>query len=291
MEASPSQRIPVREHLGIALAQRMAEASEGFLTLGFNRFLDMRDMADSPVSQEAHGNFCIAVELMLKAYLCKVDPFLVFKELTPEQAVKLASKVDAQDAVIERMVHDFLGDKVKTIEFERAIELFVRFQGNDGLSSRLRIMRRTRNASLHFFLPRFHGFEVERAAFTALSVKQIVEQEPQLFPLSFGPDDREKKFMDSYRQEILDRVSAKLQAAQTRAATLSGRKGISKIDDSAFIMTCLVCGNEGAANGRRDMQEGHDLFWIEDFACPECGLQLEGDDELRAAGMSTLEVW
>ena len=259
--------------------------------------------------QTAYGNLAISIELMLKAIIAKKHLALLFVGLDPQATALLLcpEELDAS-ASWQKLYTDIRSAECKTIDFENSATIFFMFYPDfkQELDPHLKSLIRSRNASVHFVLPSFRNYDLERAAYVALRIEEILSGGRNdasskrmldfLNPTGYIFSEKDKLFMEQFQKDKSRRVAASVQKAQEKAKTLGSAITSPIVNDwEHFAIHCPICLNSSIASGYTDVdvrQVGYDndmmqslLFFATGFACRSCGLTLKDSDELRLAGI------
>jgi hypothetical protein len=244
--------------------------------------------------QPAIGNLGIAIELMLKVFIAKKNPIFIFKGLPCElQALFVCPEHLPKDFSWRPFEIDLRSSKYDSKELNDCISLFNMFQPEhkQELSSHFQLLSRCRNASVHFVLPSFQKYELERIAYLALRIA-LITKVPRLLTKN------DSKFLSEFKAERIDRVKKKIEEAREKARriTATGESLVSADGWDSYMTECPVCSSEGVLSGNSDVgfdapsEEGDPPddrldFFADSFICEECGLVLDDSEELRLAGM------
>lgn len=293
------------DSITLTLYTDLQNSASGYLRAGMEMFYKLRTPSWQSI-QPAVGNLGIAIELILKAFIIKKNPILVFEGLPIElQALFACPEALPKDFNWRAFDVDLRSSKYKTKELDSCISLFNMFKPEyrQELSAHFQLLSRCRNTSVHFVLPSFQKYELERIAYLALRLADITG-----VPRSLTKDD--KKFLLDFKAERIERVKKKIEEAKEKA------KHISSVDTSLSIggweehvTQCPVCSSDGILSGTTDIgfdapfEQGEEPeprldFFADNFICQQCGLELDDSEELRLAGMdlvydrsSDLEEW
>lgn len=109
--------------------------------------------------------------------------------------------------------------------------------------------------------------------------------------------DEDKKFLDNFKEERIERVRKAIESAKEKAHKLPQSKSYISTDDwEVYTTECPVCGNDAILEGYTEIvAEQDDIdswsqgldFFADTFKCEECGLALDESEELRLAGIDT----
>ncbi|HEY3312258.1 MAG TPA: hypothetical protein VGK00_11520 [Anaerolineales bacterium] len=281
----------------------LERASLGYFELGFNSFLAEQKKATYAGNQAIIGNLAIAVELMLKAFIAKKNLLLVFKNLPSEIRVLITNPESIPDNFNWRSFEiELRSASYPTIELDECISLFYLFypEKKQTLQSHLKYLSRVRNASVHSVLPVFQQqYEVKRVTYTALKVSTAFL--PELFFVgSVGNSPESASFLLAFQENLVEKVHKVIENAKEKAKRLpaKGQKArqVSIKYWEQAVIRCPICGNLAICDGSTERmtwsrRENEDInqpgLWFEpeNFNCSECGLSLDGYDEMTLAGI------
>jgi len=286
-------------HVKTALQLELARSAMGYLKSGLGLFHKERVRAHSCI-EPAIGNLSIAVELMLKTFLVKNNPILAFREPTLELMTLFICPEAIPLKDFNWRYYDFAlrSHKNKTIGLSELISSFYLFFPNhkQSLKSYFDFISWCRNASVHFSLPSFQKYELERTAYLALRVFEILDESKAFEALKYSLTKNDKEFLSSFSEERAKRVSEKIGKARMKSSTLAPQ-GIWFAPDNiweTYITKCPVCGSDGELTGYTDykVEQYEEEVWdsyldfvADTFRCYECGLELDDSEELKLAGM------
>lgn len=291
-----------REYIG-----QLTEASVDYLRTGLDLFHIYRKKArlftSSPMTgvdsernspQTALGNLGISLELMFKAIIAGEHLLLLFKDI-PEDVFSLRDTLISSDS------------KVMTIDFYQCEKLcYILFPDlRQSLEPHLNHLRKARNVSVHSFLPNLSYFEVERAAYVAIHVHEILNATlgatGAFSFLSFTGyvyTDEDRAFERDFQDARLNSVKEKIKKAREKAQRLKEpRVAIDPANDwEHYVIRCYICDNDVVLEGYTDTKEVcYDDDWYEkeltffpaNYKCPKCGLALDDPDEMQIANIPT----
>lgn len=247
-------------------------------------------------TQPVVGNFAIAIELMLKAFIFSKNPALVFN-LPLELRVAFISPESVGEGVNLRpcvlQLRSF--DKITALELSELIKTFdiLRPDLKQELQPFFTLFAQCRNVSVHAALPSFQKYEVERTAYLAL---RIFKEIAPTFGIRRHAMLREVEAMlESLDTERAHKVHNKMVEAKKVAQKLRGKTPTITSDGwDSYVTECPVCRSEGVLNGDTDIDYGRseeDMslnFLAESFMCDQCKLELVDIKEMKLAGMTTL---
>ncbi|MEW5717297.1 MAG: hypothetical protein AB1817_01595 [Chloroflexota bacterium] len=284
-------------------ARQLASAAQDYLKVGLDQFHVFQQTPDYISPQSAVGNFAIALELMLKAFISSRHIVLLFKDLPLEvRALLLCSDELPNDFNWRAHDIELKSGTYKTLEFDECIAVFYLFippQLKQQLQSHLRFMSKSRNISVHSFLPSFQRYEVERAAYTALRIWEVLKTTKGFDSTNIWYSVRADEFIARFQESRLERVQKSIEAAKKRAKEMTQSPGslvyISNHWETAVIK-CPICTSDAVLFGNTEVVRGEPdqngelpdpflVFFPDSFQCDECGLTLGDYDELKLAGI------
>ena len=286
---------------------KLASAAIDYLSAGLKLFHNTRIGAGFLNPQASIGNLATSVELMLKSFIASKHITLLFKGLPLEVHALLTCPDSLPDNFNWRPYNvELVSAKYETRELEDCIKMFYIFfpKWKQQLAPHLRFLRESRNSSIHSLLPPFHQYELERTAYVALRLYEILEGARIFGPVDYTQSKSDKKFMAEFQEEKLHRVQKAVESAKERAKVLVD-KTPAKITApnrwGSVIRSCPICGSDAILIGSTELSEYEtdndgdtippDLFfWSDSFSCSRCGLILNDDDEMKLAGFSNDQI-
>lgn len=276
-------------------------AAWGYLTIGLDNFFV--DRKHHHVSKQAViGNVSIAVELLLKSFIARKNLLLLFKSLPLE----LRALVTNPESIPDEFNWRFFEMELKSasypmIELDESIATFYLFfpQARHELQTHLKFLAKARNASVHSILPDFQQeYELNRVVFTAIRIVEIVRQDTVFIGDVTKKYPDSLPFMQEFQENLIEKVRKLVDNAKEKAKTLPSKNKLPcQVHISYWnqaVLRCPICGSLAILNGQtapttwiHDNQQEPGLFFIpDDFLCFECGLKLEGENEMRLAGIN-----
>jgi len=292
------------------LHKELTRSAMGYLRNGLELFRKERTSI-YPCIEPALGNLGVAIELMLKAFVVKNNPLLLFRDLPLE----LRAMFTCPDTVPKsfnwrRYDVDIRSFAFKTVELDELVSAFYVFFPDEkqALHPFFRFLSKCRNVSIHASLPSFQQYELDRTAYLALRVLDILNGCETFGYQAYQLTEKDKEFVSSFEASRAERVRKKIEQAKEKSKALElGKVWMSVEGWEAYVTSCPVCGSEGVLGGYTDLSGEQDedeqfhpyLYFLADsFECSECGLMLEDIEELRMTGMelcydrsSELEEW
>lgn len=246
--------------------------------------------------QAALGNFAIATELLLKAYIANQNLSLLYKGLSAELRCALVAP-ESLPPGFRMMPHlvDLKSSKYKTLEMNDVIGQFYIFEPEirKRHQAELKFISGHRNNCVHAVHPEFKDYEVERSAFLMFSlVEHFVEKYPDIVRFrEWGERGSVEKFMKRYDESRIERLDEKVKAAAEKAKTLTEKTTLDASEWDWYPTLCPICGSDGFYNGETEADSGYDglelTFYPESFECDECGLVLDDFYEMETVGVPT----
>lgn len=277
-------------------------AAWGYLTFGLKSFFSEQKQSSHGINQAIIGNLSIAVELLLKAFIARKNLLLLFKNLPIELRILITNPESMPDEFNWRSFEmEMKSASYLMIELDECIATFYLFFPNarHELQTHLKFLAKARNASVHSVLPIFQQeYEINRVVFTAIKVTEIIRKN-MLFVgdvSNIYPDST--LFMQEFRESLITKVHKLVESAKEKAKKLPSKGKVSRQVNISYwnqaVFRCPVCDNLSIMNGQtapttwinNDQKEPGLWFVPNDFSCTECGLKLEGDDEMRFAGIN-----
>lgn len=278
------------------LHKELENAAVCYLRAGLELFHKARKISGLN-SQAALGNLGIAVELMLKAFIVKSNPLLLFRGMPIELQVLFACPDSLPSDFNWRPYDiDLRSFKYATKELDESISLFYVLlpEYKQELYSYFQLLSRYRNASVHSALPSFQNYEVERFAFLALHLLSILQSREIISKFGHISTKDDKQFLSAFKIEQIDRVKKKIEDAKEKSKHIpTGRSSLSVDGWESYVTQCPICESDGVLSGYTDIhvegpEEDVDVsldFFADGFTCEDCGLQLVDTEELELSGI------
>jgi hypothetical protein len=297
--------------LQINYEQQLARAAFDYLETGLSVFYAPREETPFGSPQVALANLAISVELMLKAFISSRNLVLLFKGLSLEIRLFLtcpeslpstfrwqASEIELKNATD------------KTIDFAECTSIFLAIhpEHKPTLKAQFDFLTAARNTSVHSFLPPVQAYEVERAAYIALTVYGILKTSKMMSFLGYERnDENDQQFFASFEAARVKVVQDQLRTAADNAKKLKDRlklgvdtlPGRDRIEYwMKHIGECPVCSSDVMLEGFTDFvkedasEDGPEIeylgFYPEHLHCSACGLLLNDYEELKLAAANHL---
>lgn len=301
--------ISVRRDLRYGLAQ----SAGNYLRTGLELFHKHRQDQVFPFEVSV-GNLAIAVELMLKAFIAVRNPILLLQNIPAELRVLFTCPDTIPEGFNWRQFDvDLRSSRFETAKLNECIAIFYVFfpRHQQELKPYFDLLSRCRNASVHSSLPFFQRYDLERIAYLALRVYQILDSSRDFGTSArYGLSQHDEDFLSGFGSERVELVAKKIAGAKKQSKTLMPKTLKSSEepakDESKFRSTvCPICSSYGVLSGysetRSELAKGWDddlrleydclnverTFYASSFACDQCGLSLDDAEELR---LSNVEV-
>ncbi|MDO8747801.1 MAG: hypothetical protein Q7J72_01645 [Candidatus Omnitrophota bacterium] len=291
------------------LQNELKNSAVSYLKAGLEIF-HKTNKAGSWSSQPALGNLGIAVELMLKAFIVKNNPLLLFKGLPIELQVLFTCPDSLPRDFNWRLFDiDLRSFKYETKELNECISAFYVLlpEHKQELNPYMQLLSRYRNASVHSALPSFQAYEIQRVAFLSLRLLSILQSRKIISEYAHITTKDDKYFLSAFKLDRIDRVKKKIDDAKEKSKRIpAGQASLSVDGWENYVTQCPICESDGMLSGYTDIHvegsaEDVDLsldFLADGFICEECGLELNDTEELRLAGIelyydrsSELDAW
>ncbi len=285
-------------------SDQLERAALGYLEAGIKIFLSERQSQTYAGIQAAIGNMAVSVELMLKAFIARKSLLLVFKNLPVELRVLITNPETIHTNINWRSFEiELKSSSYSTIELEECISLFYIFfpEQKTTLHSHLKYLSRSRNASVHSTLPTFQiENEANRITYIVLKVCDALNAELPMIGNVKRYFPESEIFLSEFREEMVEKVQKAIEDAKQKAKKLPHKSNTPRYVSIDYwkqeVMNCPVCGHLAILSGttervvwtRRgdeEIQEPGLWFEPENFFCSECGLSLDGIEEIKLAGI------
>ncbi len=272
------------------LATDLHVAGAGYLRLGLDH-MHKHAWAQGSWIQPALANMAIGVELMCKSFLASENPLLIFDRVRPEIAWAVhRPDFGLRDVPYERIHTMMDAGGNRTIGLSECID-FLQARFPDCVAELGEWGRRLagwRAVCVHFVLPDVETRAVQRVAYAALSVAAFLSERRDGVLLRFTPSEADRQFLARFSREKAQDLDNRIEAAKKRVKDMIGRVMIGLSAYDGRELTCEVCGNDGIAFGERSVVDGHEMLFLSEFSCDECGLQLYDVEEMQQCGFETV---
>lgn len=277
------------------LQRELAISARDYLKVGMKLFHDQSGIG----IQASIGNLAIAIELMLKAFIVKYNPGLLFKDLPLELRVLFACPGEKIKSFYWRRYDiDLRSFGYKTIELDECISIFYILLPDHKqlLQPYFRFLANCRNKSVHASIPSFQNYDMDRTAYLALNIHKILVDAKVFGYFPYILSEKDKAFLTSFDAGRAERVSKKIEEAKKQSKELKHELSIINAEGwNCYATGCPICGSEGILGGYTDMWTSGDMrnldygldFYADSFECFECGLVLDDVKELELVGMKT----
>lgn len=278
------------------LRQALAQSAIGYLRSGIELFHKEEDSDYNPSIQAPVGNLVIAVELMIKTFLAKKCPLLIFKDLPIPLKVLFGSPMDVPKNFNWRRYDVNLRTfSYKTINLDGCISAFYVFypEQKQTLHPYLKVLTRCRNASIHASLPSFQRYELERMAYLSLQLFKLFNSSTIFTPHYYHISRKDTRFLSYFEKQRSDTVMEKIERAKKKAQTLNQESSSLANDDwECYVTQCPICKSDALLEGYTEEESNGEEFRIDfyanSFECDACGLGLYDMEELHLAGIDTI---
>lgn len=277
----------------------ISNASIHYFELGISEFHKTRKHTNLNF-QAVLGNLCIAVELMLKTVIAKKCFKFLFTNLPLELELKLAYGKDLKISLEMFELKDLEHFKYKTIEIDKSISIFYVLypEVKQEFKAYFNLFSAVRNIAVHGALPTFQFYDLERVAYLALKLYQLLTSEKNEIYLikPYTLSNLDIKFLESYNSERIERVKKAIESAKNNSKQIDYWSSFDLNDWDYFVTECPVCNCDGTLTGTTELEfsgtedspEYYLTFSADSFKCDECGLELLDYQELKLANMEVL---
>jgi len=280
------------------IQRELARSGIGYLKAGLELFYRERN-STSPLIEPAIGNLAVAIELMIKAFLAKNNLILLFRDLPLELRILFTcpEKMSTDTLNLRHYDTELRSFTYKTFELNELISSFLILfpEHRQVLRPYFRLLSRCRNASIHLSLPSFQRYELERTAYLALYVYQILTDKEFSLYFYYHLTEQDKHFLSEYNEERIERVRRKIEEAKEKAKKIEAKNIWVSVDGwDAYETECAICGCGGMLTGETQVEADIDedgtanpylVFLADTFKCDGCGISLDDVEELQLAGM------
>lgn len=280
------------------IQEQLSRSAMGYLKSGLELFHSERK-SSVMIIEPAIGNLAIAIELMLKAFVAKNDLLLLFKELPLELRILFTCPdiVPLKNFNWRQYDVDLYSFRYKTLQLDELISVFYVFfpDYRQALKPYFKLISSCRNASIHFLLPSFQRYELDRTAYLALLVYKYLDSSNTFGIGRYTLKEEDEQFMASFGEEQVERVRKEIERAKDIAKGIKEKHiGIAVDGWDDYVTKCPVCGCDGILTGFTDIEadvqddgspEPYLIFLADSFACEGCSLSLNDVEELKLAGM------
>lgn len=280
----------------IQIERSLGVAASGYLSVGMKEFHKVRGNVNMPF-QVGLGIIAIAIELMLKALIAKRAFIFLYESLPKDLQIKILYSKDNEIALnrIEEM--GLTNFTYKSAELNHCISVFYSLlpDKKQTFKTSFDVLSINRNTAVHAVIQDFQRYDLERVAYTALQLVNILhEQKVAGFSrASLTHDD--SMFVAQYDHERIERVRKSISAAREKSKSLNAPSFLLHPHEwESFVVTCPICDGEGIMNGYSEMTwdqvDGEDMvhFYGDEYSCPSCQLKLNDSAEISLAGMQNV---
>lgn len=275
------------------ITKKLSTAGNDYLRVGLDRFHSLNGTSNNNY-QACIGNICIGTELLLKSIISDRVFIQLFSNLPLEVQVKLTDKKTGKFVQIppyhRQNIENFT---TKTIEFDQAIGIFYHLHpsAKQDFTPFLKTISGIRNISVHGAIPEFQVYNSEWIAYSAISLMKYLGEQNYHFLYKLKSTEVDEEFHKAFDSERNKRVQKAVKEAQNKAKNITPSL-IDLIDDEwhLLVIECPICHSDAFLEGYSDIEyeqidvddaDGWLNFYGESFECEECGLKLNGVEELE----------
>lgn len=289
-----------------SIACYLENAAIGYLNQGMDNY-KKPNIVNASGSQVILGNVAIAIELMLRSFIARHNPVLVFRDSKefPNALKVLFASPERLTESPNWKVFDFelRSGRYKTIDVGEGFEFFELLfpELAQELAAHLDFVNKSRNVAVHYFSRHFQEYELDRAPYVALLLLQKyreIENRPY-FDAEYRALEAKKidAFIKTFDGARIDRVRGAQEMAkdQAKAPTVPGKIDMRDLHWDQYIMECDICHSDALLTGSRDIRAEEDQrdgsveagleFRGHSFRCDGCGLELKDTAEMRLASV------
>jgi hypothetical protein len=153
---------------------------------------------------------------------------------------------------------------------------------------------------VHSFLPKFHSYELERAAYTALKIYEILEHTGTFNRVRTRSSEKDSDFLRNFSETKLERLHKKVEKAKenSKKREVSPFTLPESLNHWQYqVISCPICNSDSILYGDTELtQENNEQgdnqssscmkFFADSFDCQGCGLALDDQEELKFVGIS-----
>lgn len=252
--------------------------------------------------QPVLGNFAIACELLLKAFISEKIFFCLYSNLSKEaQAMILYPESMPSGTTPNKFIGDIRSFKENIIDINQAISYFYQLypEIKQEYKPHLKLLSSIRNVAVHAAFPKFQKYHLERIAYITCKIflHAIEKKAFKLFHISNYEDI--EKIVSSYDDERVKKVHKAIEQANKKSKSIDFLLSSVLIENEMEmnVEICPVCENDAVCYGYTEEEyeegsedeEGLSLWFFKDqFECESCGLMLDDSSELELAGINTV---
>lgn len=280
--------------LRLEIERNLAASARAYYRIGIAEYLNAEArMWES--YQAAVGNLAIAIELMLKAFVAR-NCFRKLYAGLPDELDIFLSHTGTPPSVSIRPFEDALRSfEQKTIDLNQAIAIYEIYFPDKKLElhSYFNFLANTRNVSVHGALPDFQRHDLTRVSYLAISlIKHLEEQKILTEPADLAAKTND--ILRRFDRERVERVTKKIKEARQIAKRLTGKRNAIFTNPNNFeelVLSCPICGTEIVTSGYTEEKivsedDAFLTYFLNEFHCTECGLEIDDPRDLRLAGLS-----
>lgn len=288
------------DSLKLYLHRILAINASEYLKIGLEIFHKSHNEIETNI-QPALGNLSIAIELMLKAFIARGNPVLIFRGLPDKVKILFTAPDQIQKGFNWRNFDiDIRSFSYDTIELNECVGLFYSFFPNQRqtLQPFFKLLSQCRNQCVHSVIPSFQRYDLERTAYLALTILDVLKGTDGFGIWGYDSTEKDREFLKDFQHERSERVRKKIEEARKRSKTLSTQRiSVTATGWDSLVVDCLICGSNGILIGDTKVasEKGGDEiaisyleFLAESFKCEGCCLLLEDSEELKLGGMKLI---
>lgn len=271
----------------------LSKSARDYLKTGLLLFHQEQNNYYSSI-QPSIGNLCISIELILKSFLIKINPLLVYNNLPIELKVFFSSSESIPNNFRYRKYDiDLRSFAYNTIELNDCISMFYIFypQHKQTFKPYFQFLSKCRNLSVHAAIPSFQRYDLDRIAYFSIKLFELLNEYARY---KFSKKDLD--FVNSFAEERAERVKTKVEKSKENSKNIEHSKVLVNNSWKLFIIKCPVCGSDALLYGYTDEtvhadEDGITMdleFFAEKFECSLCGLKLDDPDELKLVDLDVV---
>ncbi|MEZ4761311.1 MAG: hypothetical protein R2810_16230 [Flavobacteriales bacterium] len=227
------------------LSTKLFSSGSEYLDVGLKLFHQNID-DKSKSTQTASGNICIAIELFIKAIIAH-DALPFYSQISQTIAVKLAAMNVEEDYNLTNIEYfELTNMQFNTVELDKSIGmLFILHpEYKEKASAYKKLLRTTRNDSLHSTIPGNDLNELETLVFLSLSLLEILNAKYVSKSFQFKLDRRSQGFYETYDDRKSQRFKQKIRKAREEAKKINHPNEYDTEDFgdwTTWVVDCPVC--------------------------------------------------
>lgn len=274
---------------------KLLRNSMEYLEIGLREFHNVKDI-DYKGFQPALGNLSIAIELMLKTIIAHNAFASLFSNLPLNFKLYLTYPELLKDDKMKRALEiNFLHSSFNSVDLTECVGIFnvIHSESKNELSGYFKMLNAVRNASVHYIIPSFQKYDLQKVAMLAITLFKIIDSDKKLYNgYLYSLTESDNEFIKSFSNERIEIVKSKIEAAKDKA-----HKTVKVILDTndlnAYIGVCPVCKNDCILSGESQVYFDESVgepflsFSADSLDCEQCGLSLTDFEELKLANVET----